>query len=89
MADAFMSQIFEELFDNDGLTVMARGLGIKRLLIKFLQHYLKGFNFHFIVRTFLSCSQMNLDIFKTVEEGWYFASMLLKIMHLEEIILTL
>lgn len=37
--DTFIRAAFDELLDTDGLAVMAKGMGIQRLLIKFLQYY--------------------------------------------------
>ena len=37
--DDFVKSAFEELFQNDGLVVMARYLGIKKLFAKFAQFY--------------------------------------------------
>jgi hypothetical protein len=37
--DSYIKAAFEELFREDGLTVMAKGLGIKQLLVKFLHYY--------------------------------------------------
>lgn len=40
--DAYLSKAYDELLKSDGLCVMARGLGLKRLLVKFIQHYSVG-----------------------------------------------
>ena len=37
--DTYIRAAFDELLDTDGLAVMAKGMGIQRLLIKFLQYY--------------------------------------------------
>jgi hypothetical protein len=37
--DTYIKIAFEELLHEDGLAVMAKGMGIQRLLIKFLQYY--------------------------------------------------
>ena len=37
--DKYIKAAFNELLNEDGLAVMAKGLGIQRLLIKFLQYY--------------------------------------------------
>lgn len=37
--DEYLQHVFEELYREDGLSVVGRGLGIKRLLLKFLQKY--------------------------------------------------
>lgn len=38
MADEYVSDAFGELFKEDGLVVMSRGLGLRRLVVKYLQH---------------------------------------------------
>lgn len=42
--DDFLKSAFEELFQNDGLVVMAHNLGIKKLFAKFAQLYCSGRN---------------------------------------------
>lgn len=37
--DKYIKAAFYELLNEDGLAVMAKGMGIQRLLIKFLQYY--------------------------------------------------
>jgi hypothetical protein len=37
--DIYLKEAFEELYKQDGLTVMGKGLGINRLLAKFIQLY--------------------------------------------------
>lgn len=37
--DTYIASAFKELFNQDGMTVMGRGLGINRLLLKFIQYY--------------------------------------------------
>ena len=37
--DVYIRAAFNELLAEDGLVVMARGMGIERLLIKFLHYY--------------------------------------------------
>lgn len=37
--DQYIKAAFTELLNEDGLAVMAKGMGIQRLLIKFLQYY--------------------------------------------------
>ena len=39
MADFYLQKAFEELLKDSGLCIMARGCGLKRLLVKFIQHY--------------------------------------------------
>ena len=39
--DLYLREAFMELYSDDGLLVMARGLGILRLLAKFLRLYSK------------------------------------------------
>lgn len=39
MIDAYIKVAFEQLFRCDGLTVMGRGLGIRRLFTKFVHYY--------------------------------------------------
>lgn len=48
--DDYLSDIFEEVYVEDGLVVMGRGLGIHRLLCKFLEKY---------------CQDVCIDNFKT------------------------
>lgn len=37
--DSYLAKAFEEQFAEDGLTVLAHGLGLRRLLVKFIQLY--------------------------------------------------
>lgn len=37
--DRYIRAAFDELLNEDGLAVMAKGMGMQRLLIKFLQYY--------------------------------------------------
>jgi hypothetical protein len=37
--DRYIRAAFDELLNEDGLAVMAKGMGMQRLLIKFLQFY--------------------------------------------------
>jgi DNA excision repair protein ERCC-4 len=37
--DEYLKDIFKELYQHDGLTVMGHGLGIDRLFVKFIQCY--------------------------------------------------
>ncbi|KAJ1439770.1 hypothetical protein B484DRAFT_391580, partial [Ochromonadaceae sp. CCMP2298] len=42
MCDSYLRQAFEELFAEDGLTVMGRGLGITQLFVKFARYHASG-----------------------------------------------
>ena len=37
--DNYLQDIFEELYRDDGMAVVGRGLGVRRLLLKFLEKY--------------------------------------------------
>ena len=37
--DKYIKAAFDEVLHEDGLVVMAKGMGIQRLLLKFLQYY--------------------------------------------------
>jgi len=37
--DTYLRQAFQDLFQEDGLTVLARGLGIHKLFSKFVKYY--------------------------------------------------